>query len=457
MRILHKLSLSFASVFLLLALSSSLFVWFSLKDLLVSDLEREARDLASKLAGLSRELIQTGDTYALYELAYLIQSHDAAVRYVVVLDHNGKVMVHTFPSIFPKDLLNQNPVGTLPKTSSNIVTFKSNEGVIHDTLYPIEQGDLGYIRIGLNEKQINKILFSNVSKLGLIAFILGTITLVIVLWLAKRLTSPLHTLARVTETIAQGTLPNAIPVSGKDEIGQLGRTIHVMVTNLKRHQAHERHLRQRLISTQENERKRISRELHDETGQALTGLMFSMRATINQTQDENLRHRIINFRDQVFNIMTYLRRLATELRPPLLEEMPLASAIQKYIEEYQVLYGIPVEFHHTNTSTSSSNVEETKAEKELTVYRILQESLTNIARHAQASAAFVSLREGGDTVLIIKDNGIGLLPDMLETARRNQRYGLSGIQERVGILQGHFNVTSEPPFWTTVLTVTLPA
>lgn len=456
MRILHKLSLSFALVLLLLGASTGLLYWRSLHDILIHDLELKGGNLAANLAGLSQELIQTGNLYALYELVFLIKRNNSEVRYVLVMNSRGQVMVHTFSNGFPYHLLAQNPIPATRTSLSQNVAFQSNEGKIHDVLYPIEQGELGFVRIGLRDEQVQTILLAHMKKLAGIGGLIGVLTLMLVVWLTGHLTRPLQNLTRIAESIAQGRLPQTVSIATKDEIGRLGSSINIMLRHLREHEKEEQRLLECLFVAQENERKRISRELHDETSQALSALMLTLRAAANQMKDAKAQQQLIHFRDQLADVLEHLRHLAVELRPPVLDDIGLVATIEKYISDFQQRYAIKVQFIHTHKPGFSLSTSERLLSTELALFRIVQESLTNVARHAKASQACVELHEAQNTVLIIKDNGVGMPSEVLQHARNKNRLGLYGIQERVDILHGHFELRAEPPDWSSVIHITLP-
>ena len=282
MRVVHKLSLSFVLVLLLLGLSTSVLFWNALNDILVRDLELKGRDLAANLAELGKEMMQTGNLYALNELIFLTKNNHQEVRYVLILDASGNIMVHTFSGGgVPTHLLSAHALPEQASDQTQIKIFPSNEGKIHDILYPIEQGELGYLRIGLHEHEVQKTLFSNLSKMMFIFVFIGSLTLGIIIWLTDHFTRPLLNLTRISEAISRGQRPATEPHTAADEIGKLSQAIHVMTQSLRKHEQEEQYLLHRLINAQEDERKRISRELHDEAGQALTALILSLRAMAN--------------------------------------------------------------------------------------------------------------------------------------------------------------------------------
>lgn len=195
-----------------------------------------------------------------------------------------------------------------------------------------------------------------------------------------------------------------------------------------------------MIRIQEEERKRISRELHDETSQSLTAVLLGLRALATSIDDETQKMRVLEMRDIVSEALSSVHYMAVRLRPILLDELGIRAAITKYIETYQKRYNIKVSF-------ISKNIQEGERffpEIEISVYRIVQEALSNIVKHAEAEKIQVELTyENGLLRLTIQDDGKGFDPDILEEYQvANNSLGIAGMQERTELLGGTFEITS---------------
>lgn len=207
----------------------------------------------------------------------------------------------------------------------------------------------------------------------------------------------------------------------------------------------------KVISVQEEERKKISRELHDETSQALTSIIVGLRVLSEHVHSENERQKILEMRDLAVTTLEDVHHLAVQLRPALLDDLGLVAAAQKYIENYSRQYNISVEIDVVNLSR-----ERFLPEIEITLYRILQEALTNIAKHAKATQVKVSLKKHrGKLILIIKDSGIGFNAEILSGTASDTCLGIHGMHERVALLSGHFYIDSAEGAGT-VITVEIP-
>ena len=195
-----------------------------------------------------------------------------------------------------------------------------------------------------------------------------------------------------------------------------------------------------MIRIQEEERKRISRELHDETSQSLTAVLLGLRALATSIDDETQKMRVLEMRDIVSEALSSVHYMAVRLRPILLDELGIRAAIAKYIETYQKRYNIKVSF-------ISKNIQEGERffpEIEISVYRIVQEALSNIIKHAEAEKIQVELTYENELLrLTIQDDGKGFDPDILEEYQvANNSLGIAGMQERTELLGGTFEITS---------------
>ena len=452
LRIASKMCLLLIGALTLLGTLLGMILWTSMGGVMRENIDSKGSNLAAQLALLSSEPIQMADLYALHELVHLTMISDKEIRYVLIVDKEGKPMAHTFSQGIPRKLLDAHKIAEQKSDAPQVAILSTNEGTVHDILFPIEQGALGYVRIGLNEKAIDKVLHAKIYQLMITTVIVGAVVVLLMLKLANLITRPLQRVTDMSKNIAEGELPKETPISSTDEIGILASAINHMVTSLKKSELERHDLLQRLITIQEDERKRISRELHDETGQSLTALLLTMRALANQITDASQCSSILALREEVSAILYKLRNLAVELRPPSLDELGLTAAMQKYIDEYKERYGIEVEFEY------DSSLDGLDSQTGLALYRILQESLTNIIKHADAQRVYVALREQEKSIeLTVKDDGVGLTRDTLANARSENRLGIYGMKERAEILGGKLVLTSEWPEWATVVTAKVPA
>jgi|GEM_PF-743776 len=204
-------------------------------------------------------------------------------------------------------------------------------------------------------------------------------------------------------------------------------------------------LSHRLMEIQEHERMHLSRELHDESSQILAALMVRLGLLERDASSPELMgEHIMELKRIVTEVLNNLHNLAVKLRPASLDHLGLITALQQYIQEYSRQYHLQVQF-------DAEGIEGTRLppEMETALYRIVQESLTNVALHAQANHVDVLInRRNGTLVMTIEDDGIGFNPNPIAD---ENRLGLFGMRERVDMLGGTFLVESSPGKGTTIV------
>jgi len=203
-------------------------------------------------------------------------------------------------------------------------------------------------------------------------------------------------------------------------------------------------LSQRLMKAQEEERLHLSRELHDESGQLLSAIMVQLGLLERNTAPpEIIQEHLEELKSNVNAIQQNLHTLAVNLRPASLDHLGLVSALEQYIKEFQRQYDLRVEFESTGMQ-----VRRLPANIETAIFRIVQESLTNVILHAQATRVDVIISRKDDSVAaIIEDNGVGFFPSL---ATDGEHLGLFGMRERIEMLGGTLAIESEPGQGTTV-------
>ncbi|HEY1014818.1 MAG TPA: PAS domain S-box protein [Herpetosiphonaceae bacterium] len=198
-------------------------------------------------------------------------------------------------------------------------------------------------------------------------------------------------------------------------------------------------LSRRLISLQENERRHLARELHDEIGQALTAIKINLQAIDQGPVPPESAHRLEESVHIVETLVQQIRSLSLELRPSMLDDLGLVSTLRWYLDRQAQRAGLETQF-------SAPWIDEPPAEVATACFRIVQESLTNVMRYAQASLVQVVLdQEGDELTLSIRDNGKGFdVRSARARAARGGSMGLLGMQERATLLGGHFALASQP-------------
>jgi signal transduction histidine kinase len=223
--------------------------------------------------------------------------------------------------------------------------------------------------------------------------------------------------------------------------------VMAIVTDLtarKRAEAARTELMKRLITAEDDERRRIARELHDETGQSLTALLIGLRTIEDRAGTNAVRSAAQRLRRVTARTIDEVGRLARGLYPSVLDDMGLAAAMRRHVNDFAKSFRVAITLR-----LGRCNSAEHSLLLQTTVYRILQEALTNAARHARARMIGVELKDEGSTLeLVVRDDGVGF--DVGATLEKASGLGLHGMQERVALLGGSVDLLSKPGEGTTV-------
>jgi two-component system sensor histidine kinase DegS len=236
----------------------------------------------------------------------------------------------------------------------------------------------------------------------------------------------------------------------KDSEGEIVGAIETLQdgTEERRMQDNLRYYLQQISVAQEEERKRIARELHDETAQALYALNREvdnfLRSNPNTPADNAEFLRDLN--KGIKQVLQEVRRFGQDLRPPMLDDLGLLATLRWLVSELKEQFGIAADV------TVSGNERRFSEETELTIFRIVQEALRNVWRHSQATKAEVIVEfDEGRTRITVKDNGEGfVLPHSIGDIARDGKLGLAGMQERARLLGGELKIESQPGKGTSI-------
>jgi len=211
------------------------------------------------------------------------------------------------------------------------------------------------------------------------------------------------------------------------------------------------HFLRQALSAQEEERRRITQNLHDGLGQSLTSLMLGLRALEETTTSPELREQVDVLRQMGADLHVELRRIVRGLRPVILDQLGLIPAIERLVEEVGQTAGPTVEF-----AASGLNGTRLQADIESTAFRIVQEALSNAIQHSSASSVRVSVTvRGRELELEVSDNGKGFDAPAAVRGKSSGGYGLLGIRERATISGGRAEIVASPGNGT-IVSVHLP-
>jgi signal transduction histidine kinase len=297
---------------------------------------------------------------------------------------------------------------------------------------------------------------------------------------ARSVRQPLLVLTRAAERIASGDLSHPLSGLGDDEVGRLARALDdmraalrvslatieedraqlevrvrertqelsVLSARLRERDAARSHLLSRLISAQEDERKRVARELHDETSQSLNALVMSLDAATTSFPSAESRQRLDEAKGLALRLLDGVHRLIIDLRPLMLDDLGLIPAIRWFAQRHLLARGIGVQFECPDDLEPRLSPQAQTA-----VFRTAQEAIVNIARHADAETVLLQCLTAGDRLVIeIEDDGRGFDLAAASAVDGSQRgIGLLGMRERIELIGGRLTVDSAPGEGTRVV------
>jgi two-component system sensor histidine kinase DegS len=309
----------------------------------------------------------------------------------------------------------------------------------------------------------------NVTVIQDLFFIVFTVLVIVVigftLLLSRVITRPIQALQNGAEAIGKGNLDYKLNIRSEDELGDLADSFNNMASDLKKYTEQlqntaaenidkERQIQENLRiylrkvgQAQEAERKRIARELHDETIQSLV--------VVSRKLDDLSHGRsgisVADIREEIRKIIEEVRHFGQELRPSILDDLGLIPAVKWLASNLGKNYNITVE------TEISGGQRQLPSESELMLFRIIQEALTNVGKHSQATKVKVKLDFSENSIkVVISDDGQGIkIPLKIGELARIGKLGLLGIRERTQLLGGTFNIESQPGEGTTI-TVDVP-
>jgi signal transduction histidine kinase len=335
---------------------------------------------------------------------------------------------------------------------------------------------LSIVRWGVKVHQPQGAAFAVIDSLtrnvAFVVMVLFAIAFLLAWGASLSLTRPLATLTAAAERIAEGQLGTPIPAIPADEVGRLGTSLERMRVALKEslervekaNQELEQRVEQRtselwrvnlallerdeqrrlalrkVISAQEDERKRIARELHDETTQTLVALVMSLQLAAEKIQGGEGAKKVEDARALAVRTLDEVHRLIVDLRPSVLDDLGLKSAIQWYADRALKARGVNVRCEFSGLDGRLP------FEVETALFRCAQEAMTNIARHSSADAALIQCaRRDGRVTIEIEDDGNGF--DVAAASKPDEKgrgWGLLGIRERIELLGGTVRIESSP-------------
>ncbi|MBM2825901.1 MAG: hypothetical protein HW402_1565 [Dehalococcoidales bacterium] len=377
--------------------------------------------------------------------------------YSDVIDSNGVILASTNPAHPLKvesEITGQEPAGLtvlapLSTAGWSVVISQSER----EALAPVRKMEQRFIIFGL-ASLVMALFFS---------------------WgMARSLIKPVVQLTIAARNISQGDLSRPITPLGNDEVSELSRSLENMrialktsleeiqewnraleakvdertsqlqdtSREIKQSEATRRELLHKLLGAQEDERRRVARELHDETSQRLAGLVMRLDAVLSTPDETNgkIKNMLADIKNLAVSTIDNVHKLIFDLRPLVLDDLGLLSALRWYAENRLGEYGIKTRVEVTGEE------QKLPSQTETAIFRVVQEAITNVVKHAEAQNLVLSVEFGDSTLRIeVEDDGKGFDVEAVTLqADSNRGLGLLGMKERVSLLGGQLGIESAP-------------
>ena len=383
------------------------------------EVEAHAEFVALTLAAGVAPLVRSGRFLEvqtmLEQMAQVTPDINAAISSLEVRDGAGRVLARTGGGRAP-----------------------TRPGRLIENTAPLPDGVPGSVSVGLNDAHVEFEVAWHTHRIVATTALIGLVGVVATWWLMGLVMHPLQALVRNTQAIQEGHYHTRAAVQAQDEVGELATAFNQMAAALQKKDALNRQLLQKAVSAAEEERKRVARELHDHTGQALTSLAMGLAALENGAPTGL----VTSLRSQTTQLLGEVHDLALALRPNVLEDLGLGPALERYCQGVGQRSGVEVACGVVGWEPGGR----LPAEVEVAAYRIVQEGLNNAVRHGRARAVEVLVqRQEGSLLVVIEDNGRGFeASDWRTRCEREDHLGLLGIEERAALLGGSLRVESQP-------------
>jgi signal transduction histidine kinase len=369
------------------------------------------------------------------------------IRYILLLDHDDGIVGSTFREEVPPGLRRDFPPPN--RFECGLRTVDSREGQVVEVRCPV--AGVGSVQLGILDLTVAQRLAAlRGSILRALAWcmVLGA---GLALLLTHILTRPIRHLVDSANRIRDGEFEARARIFSNDEVGRLAVAFNQMAAGLLQYrqevEAKEKvrlSLIEQIVQAQENERTSISRELHDHLGQSLLALLLQVQSGRDRSGPSASIFQHIEA--TILQVIDEVRRLAGGMRPSILDDYGLDSALARHVEEVTQVSGLNIDYEFT----CPPGLKRLPIRIEVPLFRIAQEALANVVRHANAPhASVILIRQLRDVTLLIEDNGQGF--DLAIAQERGEKcIGLIGMQERVALLGGDFLIQSVPREGTTI-------
>ncbi len=422
------------------------------KAFLLDELDRRTLHHAHVLAVSSSPWVLSDDLVGMEEVVEG-SARGSGVRHAMIVDPSGRILAHTDRARIGFYLAD--PI-SLSATSGDRTArvYQRSEAAIH-AISPISAADrlIGWSILAVDKSATNAYL-AYATRTGILytiaAMAIGT---VFAFLLSRSILRQLRLLLRGVDNLQRDVLDQPVKVVSRDEVGRVAEAFNRALASLaesrqrltseiaERRRAEDalRTLSRRQVGIIEDERKRIARDLHDELGQALSGMQFcltTMRNTLHGG-DSPLDGPCAKMASEVERMGVSIHRIANDLRPATLDHLGLVPAIQAFIADQKPLIGDRLAI----TVDAAGFNRRLPTDVEMVAYRIVQEGLSNVIKHAAASRVDVLLTVNHPQLIVtIRDDGVGISPSAGGGPAAERGIGLLGMKERAAAIGGRVEV-----------------
>ncbi len=442
---------------LLLVVLFVCYSFYSLSAKVDSELVDDANTIGTILAESSRLAVGQGNYDSLQQTLNGIIVADHNLRRIEVLDAQRNII--------------------LVKKSGNMRAEEGRQfsyAIQSDTISSAnQQAVLGYIQLYLTPELMTADLVRHIALVSAILLVFALSSGLFALWLSRSITVPLQLAMNALKIIRGGQYHQQVEVTTKGEIGQLQETINQIAISFDEYKielenkvqartielqrsrdviakadSEKRRLIQKVQSIVEEERKSIAAEIHDELNATLIAAKLSSQRILSMTKEEDINHNAAQISEHAqhiiqltSNLYTSARNIVRRLRPEILDMLGLQGAINDVIENYQ---SMQLQCHFT--FSPEGDLSNLPTGLDITVYRLVQEALSNVIKHAGATHTSVRIKQQGELLQVsVIDNGCGF-----DIASTESGIGIIGMRERVYAFHGQFKIESEVGVGTTL-------
>jgi signal transduction histidine kinase len=379
----------------------------------LQNLDRRGQAMANDLSVRAAPLMHDADPTTLQHLVEQARDGLTEVQYLAVLDAHSNLLAQS--------------------------TVAAPQGVVREMAAPIAGG--GEARVGVSEAHVAYEVGWLTRRLARVTAVIAAFGMLAAWWLTRVFSRPIRELVTATRGVQHGDFGTRAPVRARDEVGELAVAFNEMTTALQEKEAMRQRLLRRAIEAGEAERKRLARELHDQTGQSLASLIAGLAALEPCAPDAACATKLQELRNLASQTLSDVHAVSVALRPSVLDDVGLEAALGKHCQTFAQRFGVHIESEAVGLDGTRLPVE-----TETTLYRVVQEALTNAVLHGEAKTIHVLLQRKDSSVLVVvEDDGHGFdAADWRSLCLGGNHLGLLGIEERAGLLGGTLRIESRP-------------